>query len=444
MYKRVVITGIGLIAPNGKTTDEVWKSCCVGKGVVGRIPSHWARYWSMVSNVWAPLSPVIHDGVFVNRIEAMQIDKITLLALSAAAEAMKHAGLKLQLTDEKKSIWAIQNIDSSRWGTFIGTGMGGITSFSGAQSNHVHGAVNESIDEKYRQSVSELMRVPPRFNPFIVSMVMPNAPAAALGIKVNLTGYNKTYCQACAAGTVAIGEAFHAIQNGLIDGALAGGVEYLADEFGGIMRGFDIAKSLAVATEDISKANRPFDEHRTGFLFAEGGAGILVLESLDSARKRGVTPIAEIAGAAESFDAHSMMAMEPSGIAAENMIRNVLQQSGVQSHDIDYVNTHGTGTKLNDATESALIERIFGKKPIVNSTKSLIGHTIGASGAIETAITALSIRDSRIHPSLNIENPIADLSFARELIDLPVNTALTQSFAFGGHNACIVLKSVKV
>jgi 3-oxoacyl-[acyl-carrier-protein] synthase II len=443
MDKRVVITGIGMIAPNGRSTDEVWMACCDGKSVATRTPAHWARYWPMTSNVWAPLPPVAHDGVFINRIESMQIDKITLLALSAAAEAINHAGLELKLTDEKKNTYAIQNINASRWGTFIGTGMGGITSFSGALINHVHGAVSAAIDVPYRPSVNELMRVPPRFNPFIVSMTMPNAPAAALGIKVNLTGINKTYCQACAAGTVAIGEAYHAVKSGRIEGAIAGGVEYLADEFGGIMRGFDIAKSLATAGDDPSKANCPFDEYRTGFLFAEGGTGILILESLDGARKRNVTPIAEIAGAAESFDAHSIMAMEPSAVAAQSMIGSVLQQSGLDPYGIDYVNTHGTGTKLNDATEAALIEKIFGKRPIVNSTKSLIGHTIGASGAIETAITALSIRDSRIHISLNIENPIADLSFARTTIDHPVNAALTQSFAFGGHNACLVLKSVK-
>jgi 3-oxoacyl-[acyl-carrier-protein] synthase II len=270
-------------------------------------------------------------------------------------------------------------------------------------------------------------------------MSMPNTAAATLGIKYSLHGSNITVCNACAAGTTAIGRAYLAIRGGEADAALAGGVEYLRDDYGGIFRAFDAAKTLVDAGEDPSKANRPFDKARTGFLFAEGGAAILMMESLDHALARGARPLAEICSFAETFDAYSMMSPDPSGKHIELMLRAALTQAGITALDIDYINAHGTGTVVNDDIEARTIERIFGDKPLVNSTKSLIGHSVGASGAIEVAVTALSIQSQTTHICKNLENPILPLRFVREAKAYPIQKALTQSFAFGGHNAAVVL-----
>lgn len=455
MNHRVVITGIGVVAPNGTTTDSFWNACLESKTAIGPIPSSWFDYTSFTSKLWAPLPPIEYNQFNINRIERMQIDMASVIGLAACKQAIDGAGLTYRVSDEKKNTFTTDLLSSSRCGVYVGTGIAGITTFTASQANHCFTPVMNRLDslikipELNSGSVTDeilktrqILRMPPRFNPFSVSMIMPNAAAALIGIKYGLTGPNNTYTSACASGTVAIGQAFSAISRGEIDCALAGGVEYLADEFGGIFRGFDIAKTLLHDCDTPETANRPFDKKRTGFLFAEGGGAIVVLESLESALRRGVQPVAEIAGFAESFDAYSMMAVEPSGSVVEKMIRRALDNAGVNSKDIDYINAHATGTQLNDDVEASVIERIFGCKPLVNATKSLIGHTIGAAGAIETAVTALSIRDQTTHICKNLDEPVRPLNFVSKPGRYSIKTALTQSFAFGGHNAALVLKSM--
>lgn len=269
---------------------------------------------------------------------------------------------------------------------------------------------------------------------------MPNAPAANLSIKFNLSGPGNTLCAACASGTVAIGHGFKAVQNGTVDLALAGAAEYLFDDYGSIFQGFDIVKTLTTADDDFSKANRPFDQQRTGFLFSQGGTGVLIIEELDHARKRQAKILAEIIGFAETCDGYNIMIPAEKGEKMELMIRRALADAACDSEQIDYINAHGTGTMANDLVEADLIERVFGKKPLVNSTKSLIGHTIGASGAIETIVTVLSLQHQLTHLCKNLENPIRDLNFVREVKQQRIQTAITHSFAFGGHNAGLVLK----
>jgi 3-oxoacyl-[acyl-carrier-protein] synthase II len=229
---------------------------------------------------------------------------------------------------------------------------------------------------------------------------------------------------------------------GAVDLALCGGAEYLGDPYGGIFRGFDVARTLARVDVHPTRANRPFDRDRTGFLLAEGGAGVLVCEEWEAAHRRGARPLAEIAGYAETFDGHSIMMMEPSGRRITDMLTAALDDAGCTPGAIDYINAHGTGTLVNDEIESAVIERLFGGRPLVAATKSLTGHCIGASGGIEAAVTALSLARQETHACGNLENPIRDLRFVRDAGPCRIDTGITQSFAFGGHNAAVVMRRV--
>ena len=330
----------------------------------------------------------------------------------------------------------MDGLTASRCGVFVGTGMAGIASFAFNQAFHCFSPIKERLG--VGSPAEPLLRMPARFNPFAVSQIMPNATAAAIGIKYSLTGPNNTFANACAAGTVAIGNGFRAIRSGRCDLAITGGAEYLADEFGGVFRGFDLAKTLVRDCGIPEKANRPFDKNRSGFLFAEGGAAMLILESKEHADSRGAVPIAEVAAFAESFDAYSMMALDPGAGPIKAMIRDALDEAGLTPAHIDYVNAHATGTQINDEIEARGIDEIFGKKPSVNATKSLVGHAIGASGAIESAVTALSIRDQAVHACKNLDDPVRDLNFVTSPGQREIRAALKNSFAFGGHNAALV------
>jgi len=438
--RRVVITGIGIIAPNGAETGRFWENCLAARSSVAPIPETWKAYHSFSSNIWAPLPPLDFQQFGINRIEMMQSDTTALLAVAAAKQALSMADVETSPANEKKNTLTLKAVDALRMGVFIGTGIGGISSFAANEAHHVFSPVQAKLsDEGAAGGFSGWVRFPNRFNPFAVAMSMPNTAAASVGIKYSLHGPNMTVCNACAAGTSAVGRAFLAVRGGEADCALAGGVEYLRDDYGGIFRAFDCAKTLVKAGEDPNRANRPFDKDRSGFLFAEGGAAILMLESLDHARSRGARPIAEICSFVESFDAYSMMSPDPTGCDIERMLRIAVANAGLALGDIDYINAHGTGTAANDEMEARIIERLFGDKPLVNSTKSLTGHCVGASGAIEAAVTALSIRYQTTHGCKNLESPIAALRFVRDALPYSIKTALTQSFAFGGHNAALVL-----
>lgn len=456
MERKVVITGIGIIAPCGKDTGTFWNNCLAGQAAVSKIPEKWQDFSKYNSTIWAPLPELDLAAYGISRIDKMQLDMTSLLALAATNQALNHAGLECTITDAKKNISRIEGIDPVRCGVYLGTGVGGINSLIQNVSNHINTPVKKGLkelkkeltsdsagQEKIIESCEDKIIMPLRFNPFIVSMIMPNACAANIGIKNSVKGINKTVTTACAAGTCAIGGAYEMVASGRADVMITGGVEYLNEPFGGIFRGFDIAGTLASNREEPEKANRPFDRDRTGFLFSEGAGAILILEEAEHAASRGAPVIAEITGFTESFDAHNIMIMEPQGIMIKQMIRSCLDQAGLDSSDIDYINAHGTGTMVNDEAEAAVIDDIFGKKPLINSTKSLTGHTIGASGAIEAAVTALSILHKTTHPCKNLENPIRDLNFAMKQEHLSIRHGLSQSFAFGGHNAALIISEFR-
>jgi 3-oxoacyl-[acyl-carrier-protein] synthase II len=431
--------------------DEFWSNCLKGNSVVAGVPESWPHYSELHSRIWSPLPEIDHELLGVARAERLQLDPVAMLALGAAREAIRHAGFALTSAGERSRNFILSGVDSERVGVFFGTGLGGAFTFL---QNHTHHLLHEPranlvayikkhgdpAGSEILQSVIAQMAHGLRFNPFEVSMVMPNAPAAAVGIKFSCTGPNETYCVACASGTVAVGNAYRAVREGRANVAVSGGCEYFGDEHGHIFRSFDVSGTLVRDYASPDTANRPFDDNRSGFLFSQGGAAALILEELEHAQRRGATIMAELIGFAETFDANSMMSLAPGGKQIERMVRAALDDANLSPDDVDYLNAHGTGTKNNDQTEAEVIQRVFGKSIRVNSTKSLLGHTIGASGAFEALVAALTLRDGKTHISRNLENPVLDLNFVHSVEPFEPRVALSQSFAFGGHNAAIVLR----
>lgn len=458
MRRRAVVTGIGLVTPIGTGVAEFWSRAVAGSAACAPIPEHWRLYDQPLSTVWAPLPTRDFSSFDISRIEASQLDRVEQIALACSRQALDAAGLVYELRDAKKNTFAVKGVDPLGFGVFVGTGIGGATTLLASCVAHVGLPVEAGLDRlrlrlagdgAFPDAVAEIdalrsgLRAPARFDTFAVPKSMPNGCSAVVGIKYGLLGRNTTCAGACASGTIAIGQALRAVQSGEMTLALAGGVEYLADDWGGIFRAFDVVRTLVRAGDDPARANRPFDARRSGFLFAEGGGGVLVVEELEHARRRGAPVIAEVLGYGETFDAHSVMMIEPSGTHVERMVRQALDDAGVGPEGVDYVNAHGTGTVLNDETESAMLRRVFGEGPLVNSTKGLVGHTIGASGGIEAAVAALSIRDQTTHPCVNLEEPIGGLRYVRESGRFRIARALSESFAFGGHNAAVVMGELR-
>jgi 3-oxoacyl-[acyl-carrier-protein] synthase II len=452
MTRQVVITGVGVIAANGTDTESFWKNCLNDVAVVENIPQHWLNYSDFNSSLWAPLPEIPYSDLGFNRMEIMQRDPVTLLATLAAQQAIENAELETSLINKRKNNFNIHQIDNNRAGVFIGTGSGGYTTLLSNHAQHIlHRAksdltsicteTSETNLKERLNNITKLFDIAERFNPFGVPMSMVNAVSASIGIKFNIHGPNHTLAQACASGTVAIGHAFQAVKSGLVDFAITGGCEYLSPTDGGEYRGFDVSKTLVRNCSDPKKANRPFDESRSGFLFSQGGAAALTIETREHAEQRGAPILAEIAGFAETFDADNLLSIDSEGKQIERMLKELLQQGDISTEQVDYINAHGTGTELNDKVESDIISRIFPHKPLVNATKSLIGHTFGASGAIEAAVCALSLRDQTTHICHNLEQPIADLNFVRQQQTENINYAINESFAFGGHNVGLLLKS---
>jgi len=274
---------------------------------------------------------------------------------------------------------------------------------------------------------------PKHYNRLIIPTMMPNSIPAWISILFQLKGTCFTLNASCASGTCAIGEAYKRVKDGYDDVALAGGVECLKDESGCVMRGFDV---LGVLAKSESGEPLPFSRRRSGFLFAGGGGCILVLEELEHARRRSASIYAELADFRSNSDAYSILQIERSGVQIKKLLE---QLKGTRK--IDYLNSHGTGTLLNDAVEAQVIREVFGSRkaqPLINSTKGIIGHTIGASGAIEAAVVAISIRESKIHGN-TVPDPIEDLNLATRSTDTPIRYGISTSYGFGGHNAGLLL-----
>ncbi len=455
MKNRVVITGMGIVSPIGIGVDQFWKACMNSDTSIASIPDRWRHFHQFRSTIWSPLPELDPCDYGIKRTSISHLDRGQQMSLIAAEQALNSARLSCRLVNKKKEHHVVDGVDADRCGVFIGNGFGGATALLESHANQcltplkgslaqlpslATGADDRRSLETTVASINDRMDVPFRFHPFTVAMSMPNACAAAVGIRYGIKGPNRTYCNACASGTLAIGEAFRAISSGMIDMAVAGGAEYFNDTYGTLFRTFDMVKALVSGGHDMARANRPFDKERSGFLFSEGAAALLTLESLEHARRRGAPIIAEISAFCETFDAYSLLAIDPCASQIKKLIGDVLKQADLSAGDIDYINAHGTGTEANDRIEAEVIDAIFGKNVRINTTKSLTGHTIGACGAIETIVTALSIYHQCTHACKNLEDPIADLNFITQAGPYPIKRAINQSFAFGGHNAALILE----
>jgi len=465
--RRVIVTGVGAVSALGPDAPSLWRGCLKKNTVVELIPAEWRRYSDLRSHVWSPLGALARpESALLGRVEAKRLDPSGQMAIAAAEEALRAAALPLTAVDEKRRTYRIAEWQGERVGVFMGTGAAGLHSALANAANvalqparrrlaeiverlgATSGAKGEGAARARTAMAAELaaiaedLRAPDLFNPFAVASSMSNALSANLSIKLGAHGPTPTFAGACAGGTIAVGRAYRAIRDGECDAALAGGSEYLRDAWGATFRGFDAVGALAHGDFAKEHINRPFDEKRSGFLFSEGGCGVLVLEELGAALARGAPRLAELRGFGEASDAHDLMAVEPSGAQVRRAIAACLADAGLDGNDIGYVNAHGTGTPGNDGVEAEAIAAVVGRRALVSSTKSLLGHTLGASGAIEAVITALTLRDQVVHPSINLEKPVADLPFATAATRARGDHAISQSFAFGGHDAVIAMSRV--
>ena len=411
MSRRVVVTGIGVFSSIGSNVPEFWDSCLNGCSRVEKIPKHWHEFADYKSTIWSPLPDF---GWKFSRADILHYDPVSLVSFITAWEALESAGFDLSKKDGKGNKWEVKGLDTDRTGIYMGTGLGGGSSLLSNFSHHslqkskivlaeICRSTKDEVVENAIYQVLTHMMCAKRFSPFVVSKVMPNAVSAMLGVKFAINGPNNTYSIACASSTIAIGKAYEALRTGEVDTAITGGSEYADDDYGAVFRGYDMAGTLAHTYEDSFLANRPFDKHRSGFLYSQGGSGVLILEDYKTASARGAQIMGEIIGFEQTFDAHNMMSMEEGGIQIERMINNLLKKADVGAQDVGYLNAHGTGTMNNDRVEADVIRRLFDQSVWVNSTKSLLGHTLGASGAIEAIVTVLTLAKQVTHICKNLE-----------------------------------------
>ncbi|MCD4818995.1 MAG: beta-ketoacyl-[acyl-carrier-protein] synthase family protein [Candidatus Cloacimonetes bacterium] len=409
MKKRVVITGIGPVTSIGIGKDDFWKNLLSGDlPEVKKVPQYKIRTKSKFYIPFPEFSLSTYDIPKYYRFLQPE-DK---LAIVGAKLALEDAGIKLFL-ENKKFLTEIK----SKISVILGTGFTGLETAFHSYLAHIG---VKYYSERQQKKVS--------YNRMVIPMLMTNSPSAWISILFGLQGENFTVNAACASGTIAIGQAYQKILNGNSDIVVTGGVENLQDEEFSIFRGFDV---LGALTKSESGNPQPFSDDRSGFLFSEGGSCLLVLEKLSHAKQRDAKIYAEILDYQSNCDAYNIVQIEPSGKQIMNLLTAL-----IKNERIDYLNSHGTGTIPNDEIESKAIINYFGKvenQPFINSTKSILGHTIGASGAIETAVTALSIFNNEIH-SNNVENPIENLNLAQKNIKINIEKAISVSYGFGGHN----------
>ncbi len=408
MRRRVVVSGLGCISPLGNDIQTLWKSISQGISGVGAIThfdasEHKSRIAAEVKNFDAA-------ALFGNR-EARKMDRYTQFALAAAQQALDQA----QLT--------INDSIRDRIGVVIGTGIGGL----------------HTLIEQYEVFKE---KGPNRVSPFLVPMMLPDSAGSMVAIHYGLRGPNLAVITACATGNNAIGEATEMIRRGQADVMLAGGSE--AAILPVAMAGMSVMGALSTLNDDPQRASRPFDFYRDGFVMGEGAA-VLVLEELEFAKGRGATILAEISGYGHTNDAYHVSAPAENGYGAVLCMRQALQNANLSVNQIDYINAHGTSTPLNDKSETAAIKTVFGEKAYqvpISSTKSMTGHLLGASGALEAVICVLVLEHQFIPPTINYEtpDPECDLDYVpNQGRAATVRHILSNSFGFGGHNASIIL-----
>ncbi|HBW38504.1 beta-ketoacyl synthase [Desulfosporosinus sp. BICA1-9] len=414
MKRRVVITGIGPATSIGIGKQDFSAGIFGLKTCLAEIPRSYEQNYTFKSRYFVPKPKFsLTDLGFHKSVEGM-MEEAARLSVLCTKLALEDAGFQISDGEKYRQVEGLENC-----GTIIGIGM---SSLQTAFDSYIAHMADPEKSNKLR------------FNRMVIPMLMTNSPAAWISILFGLKGFSYTLNASCASGSYALGEAYRTISEGRCDVILTGGVEALAEKNGAIMRGFDMLSTLTRA-EDGSP--QPFSQQRSGFLFNEGAGCVLVLEELDQARSRGADIYAEIVGYEAGSDTYSIVQMDPSGDNIASLFEKI--GKGVK---VDYLNAHGTGTTTNDDIEAKVIQRIFGDKsnqPYINSTKGVLGHSIGASGALEAAVIALSIKESKIHGNLTTE-PIDNLNLPLETLTTPIEYALSASYGFGGHNALILFK----
>ena len=407
--RRVVVTGLGALSPLGQGVSAFWDGCLAGRSGIGRIERFDASAFScMIGGEVEDFDPTN----YMDRKAARRMARFSQLAVGAAREAVKDSGLDLEA------------IDRERVGVLLGNGNGGFPEIQAGA-----GIVLE--------------RGGMRLDPLFLPRILPNMAAGNVALQFGLLGYNSTVVTACAAATQAIGDAAEVVRRGAADVVLSGGSESGFCEMG--LGGFAVMRALTSRNAEPERASRPFDADRDGFVPAEG-AGILVLESEEHALARGAEIQAELAGFGSSADAHHLVMPDADGAGPVRAIRWALADAGIEPAEIDYVNAHGTSTPLNDAAETVAIKKALGEAAYdtpISSTKSMIGHTLGASGSLESVAAIRTITSGRIHPTINLEtpDPDCDLDYVpNEAREADVDVVLKNSFGFGGQNACLVYR----
>ena len=408
MKHRVVVTGIGAITPLGNNVDTWWENIKKGKNGIKKISRFDVEIFE--TRIAAQVENFIPEN-FMDKKEAKRMDRYTQFAVAAAHMAVEQAELNLN------------KVDAERFGVILGTGIGGIETLE----NQANVLKNKG---------------PKRVSPFFVPMMIANMAAGHISIIFGAKGINTTVVTACASATNAIGEAFRTIRDGYADAIITGGSEAPITSLA--LAGFCSMKALS-ANNDPETACRPFDLNRDGFVMGEG-AGILLLESYEHAVRRGAKILAEIAGYGSTSDSYHITAPAPEGEGAARSMREALRDSDIAADEVDYINAHGTSTPYNDKFETAAIKSVFGdhaKKLAVSSTKSMTGHLLGAAGGIEAIVLIKAIEDQFLPPTINYVTPDPDC----DLDYVPnkgrkgkVEIAMSNSFGFGGQNACIIMK----
>ena len=413
MTTKVYVTGVGMITPVGVDTKSTWKSLLQGRSGIAPIVAFDTEGFATTI---AGESPDFDPTTYVDRKQARRLDRFAQLAVGATAQAMEQAGLDLQ----------DGSVDATRVGSVIGSGIGGILTLSEQWA---------VLHEKG----------PDRVNPFLVPMMLADMAPGQVSILYGAKGPNYCTVSACASGADSIGIAAAMIRKGEIDIALAGGTEAPICPIA--VAGFNACMALSKRNDDPEGASRPFDAERDGFVMGEG-AGVLVIESEESALRRGATPLAELAGYGASSDAFHVTQPSPGGEGGARAMVNALAEAGMEPSDISYVNAHGTSTPMNDRLETEALKAVFGDEAYkikVSSTKSMTGHLLGAAGGVEAAISVLAVSDSAIPPTINLENPDPDCDLdytAHHAQKGIVNAAMSNNLGFGGHNASLIFKRV--
>src|SRR5690349_338728 len=405
--RRVVVTGLGAVSPLGNDVETSWRELLAGSSGAGPI-THFDHTDYKVH--FACEVKDLDPTVWIDRKDARRMDRFAHLVLAAAHMAVEDASFDVRA-------------EADRTGASIATGIGGIRSFQ------------ECYD-------TLITRGPDRVNPFAIPSIIPNLGAGWVSIMLGTRGPLGAQCTACAASNMAIGDGLDAIRLGRADVMLCGGTEAAVNEVG--IAGFAAMRALSLRNDEPAKASRPFDAGRDGFVMGEAGA-VLVLEELEHARARGAKIYAEVAGYGVSSDAKHITEPDPTGpVRAFEM---ALRDGGVEKNEIDYINAHATSTPIGDASETKMLKLALGEENAratpVSGTKGATGHCLGAAGAIEAAFTILAIRDGKLPPTINYENedPECDLDYVPNVArDAAVNVAVSNSFGFGGHNACVVFR----